>query len=173
MKNILMAIFFALGFSTLAIAQQASVSNRPTEVKVVLSGDKSETWKGAFSGHAVARYCGQTDPMYFGTKHFGLEYPLDPPTVDDGIDDIRFESNELVDGVKTTTKFHVSVTVHSPDIGSPHAYVVDSESDQKTGSGDASLTVKGNELTVSVRAAQPEPIGAKLELVFTCHAPKK
>ena len=173
MKKILMTIVFTLGFTTLTIAQQASVSNRPTEVKIVLSGDKSKTWKGTFSGHAVARYCGQTDPMYFGTKHFGLEYPLDPPTVDDGIDDVRFSSPDLVDGVKVTTKFQVSVTVHSPEIGSPHAYVVDTESDQKTGSGDASLAVKGEEVTVSVRAAQPEPIGAKLELVFTCHAPKK
>jgi hypothetical protein len=169
-KSIRLAMLFITGFcfGSFCVAQQKDISNRPADVRVTFAD--SSTYKGSYTGRAVARFCGQTDPMHFGTKSFGFSYPLDLPP-GDAIEDVTFSSKELVDGVKNTTKFYVSVNVSSPLMGHPAAYVVDTRNPNDRSSGDVVLSGSGPELTLTIRAITS--LKEKLDLVISCHAPKK
>jgi hypothetical protein len=167
-KHVLSTLLvLGLGCPVGAIAQQKDISNRPADVRVTFAD--SSTYKGSYTGRAISRYCGQTDPMHFGSKTFGFSYPLDLPT-GDAIEDVAFSSKELVDGVRSTTKFFVSVNVSSPLMGHPAAFVVDTTNPNDRSSGDVVLSGGGPELTLTIRAITS--LKEKLDLVISCHAPK-
>jgi hypothetical protein len=172
MNNTLFAILllFGLGFTAFTSAQQRSIKNRPAEVSVTFTNSK--TYKGSYNGHAISRYCGQFEPLYpGGSKNFGVSYPVDLENPDDPIRDVTFTSAELVDGVRQTGKFHVEVDVKSPAMGHPAAYVVNTTNPNDQSSGQATITPRGDDLDLIVRAT--DALGAKLELVVTCHAPQR
>lgn len=168
MKKLIFTTIFVLALAALVSAQPPSVSNRAADVRVTFS--ESRTYKGNYTGRAIARYCGQTDPMYFGQKVWGVEYPLDLPP-GDPIEDVTFHSAELVDGMKATAGFFVSVNVNSPVMGHPAAWVVDTLNPNHHASGRATLTGTNTETTLTVNAVNS--LGEKLELVVTCHPPRK
>ena len=122
-------------------------------------------YPGTYKASETARICGETDPTQFitGERTFLIEFPADG---DPEITDLRFDSKELVRGVATTTKFHVSVTVKAKDGGRPPAYVVDTERPTPGDSGRASLTVTGGTAELNVTAA--DSLGQTLNLTVVC-----
>lgn len=169
-RNVLFAVFFILSqFIVVTVtAQQKDVSNRTADVQAAFS--ESKFYTGTFTGTAVARVCGQTDPMHFmGKKTFLFEYPKDlPPTYT--IEDVRFSSDEMVDGKKSSGQFFVSVTLNAA--GKPKvAWVVDTTNPRDKASGQATLATKGADMVLSVQAVNW--LGEKLDLIVTCHPPKK
>lgn len=151
-----------------AALRQASLHNRLTDVRVTFGNSK--TYKGAYTGSAIARFCGQTDPMQsMIPKTFLLEYPLDLPP-GSPVQDVRFSADTLVDGATTTTGFHVSVSVNAPAIGSPPAWAVDTLNPNHHASGTATLTTTGDTLLLTVKAT--DSLGQTLDVTVTCHPPK-
>ena len=169
MKRALLGAIFclSLGFAYAAAAQQASVSNRSAEVRVVFSNSKM--YAGTYTSKAVARVCGQTDPIYFGRKTFDFEFPVEVPA-GDAIQDVTFSSDELVDGKKTTAAFSVAVNIQSPKIGHPPAWVVDTTDPHDRSSG--SVTLSGTSAELAFTATAVNSLKEKLELTVTCHPPK-
>jgi hypothetical protein len=166
--NIVSAALFLLGIGTAIMAQQPSVSNCPADVRVTFSD--SRTYKGSYSSKATARTCGETNPLYFGKKTFSFEFPEEAKDAD-AIQDVTFDSEELVGGRKSAAGFMVSVSVKTKEIGHPPDWVVDTTNQRDKASGSASLGGTDSETTLTVKATNS--LGEKLELLVTCHAPKQ
>ena len=161
----------ALIFSSLFLeipAQQKDVSNRTADIQATFTDSKF--YSGTFTGAAVARVCGQTDPMHFmGKKTLLFEYPQDLPP-NQTISDVRFFSDEMVDGKKSSGLFFVSVSLdatNKPKV----AWVVDTTEPRDKASGLATVASKGGDLILTVKAVNW--LGEKLDLLVTCHPPKK
>lgn len=170
MKNLLYLAVLICGvcFTATTTAQQKDVTGRTADVQATFIDSKFYT--GTFTGTAVARVCGQTDPMhYMGKKTLLFEYPLDlPPAYT--IEDVRFFSDEMVDGKKSSGLFFISVTLNA-DNKPKVAWVVDTTNPRDKASGLATLASKGADLMLTVKAVNW--LGEKLDLLVTCHPPKK
>lgn len=170
MKNLLhLTVFIScLCLALKANAQQPGITNRTADVQAAFTDSKY--YGGTFTGTAVARICGQTDPMhYFGKKTLSFDYPLDlPPAYT--IEDVKFSSDEMVDGKKSSGLFYVSVTLSAPNKPKV-AWVVDTAESKDKASGVATVAVKGGDLILTVKAVNS--LGEKLGLQVTCHPPKK
>jgi hypothetical protein len=160
-----MAVGVALGARALA---QPAIWQRPSSVAATIINSPT-LYNGGYTGSLKSRICGETDPMYTGSHAFVFEYPvIDDPNAIKGITDVRFSSAELISGVKTTAKFHVSITVSPSGVGgSPPAYVVDTTIPGR-GTGSATLMMKGAELEVNILAV--DPLGQELRMKITCGA---
>jgi len=168
MKNLLYLTVLISCLCLALKAQQKDVTNRTADVQATFSDSKF--YSGTFTGTAVARVCGQTDPMHFmGRKTLSFEYPLDLPATYT-IEDVRFFSDEMVDGKKSSGLFFLSITLNAPQKPKV-AWVVDTTSPRDKASGLATLASKGTDLILGVKAVNW--LGEKLDLLVTCHPPKK
>lgn len=161
-------VLLSLSLEVRVAGQQKDVTNRNADVQATFTDSKY--YSGTFTGTAVARVCGQTDPMHFmGKKTLLFEYPQDLPP-NQTISDVRFFSDEMVDGKKSSGLFFVSVTLdatNKPKV----AWVVDTTELRDKASGLATVASKGGDLILTVKAVNW--LGEKLDLLVTCHPPKK
>ena len=104
-----------------------------------------------------------------GKKTLLFEYPQDLPP-NQTISDVRFFSDEMVDGKKSSGLFFISVSLdatNKPKV----AWVVDTTEPRDKASGLATVASKGEDLILTVKAVNW--LGEKLDLLVTCHPPKK
>jgi hypothetical protein len=92
-----------------------------------------------------------------------------PDGADLEVQDVTFGSKELVGKVTTSTKFLFSVTVKSPRIGSPSAYVLDTSKPTVTGKASLNTTASG---THELKVDGINDLGATVALTLTC-SPRK
>jgi hypothetical protein len=125
-----------------ALAAGQSFNERPAAVTVTIT--RSDIHPGTFHLKEVARVCGEVpkDQNFSGKASFIVQ--LYPDSGEGEVTDVTFASNELVGGVTTSARFHLSVSVRSAAIGRPYPLVLDTE--QPNMSGTATLTtVKGTQ----------------------------
>jgi len=151
-----------------AIGAQPAITQRPSDVTATLAN--SRLYTGVYKGTLKSRMCGETDPMFTGSRTYLFEYPdIDDPTTIKGITDVRFFSAALIGGAKDTDEFFVSVTVSPSQMGgSPPAYVVDTTRVGAKVSGKATLQVNGGTSQLSVSAVNE--LGETLQLTVVCKA---
>jgi hypothetical protein len=149
----------ALISPTLTLAQPEEAFNeRPAEASVVI--ENSSRYQGVFTLSTLARVCGEVpaELNFAGVPAFVVHFY--PETGQGEIRDITFDSKELVGGVTTSSTFFLSAGVHSPSIGSPPAYVLDTSRPGVSGvaeltspePGTHELTIEGiNEMGESIR----------------------
>lgn len=159
--------WIVLGSSSGAIAQEP-FNERPANVSVAIS--QSRLHLGNFSMRGVARVCGEVpkELNFSGLPAFIVQlYPDNgPPSRGPGeVTDVTFDSKELVGGVTTASKFHLSLSVQSTAIGSPSALVLDTS--QPNMSGNAKLTEPSpGTLQLTVDGANNE--GEIVRFTLTC-----
>lgn len=133
-------------------------NERPAEARVVIEGSKR--YDGVFALSTTARVCGElpAELNFSGVPAFIVHFY--PDNGQGEIQDISFDSKELVGGVTASTAFFLSVGVKSPAIGSPPAYVLDTSRLDSAGSAELSfpdpgeliLTIEGsNDMDETIR----------------------
>jgi hypothetical protein len=166
-------ILFLVGVASVVArgvaADQPAISQRPAEVSATLT-NSPKLYNGSYKGSLSSRICGETDPMYTGSRTYLFEYPdIDDPRTIKGITDVRFSSSELVGAGRETTRFHVSITVSPSGVGgSPPAYVVNTQQPRGKESGKASLSINGG--TATLRISAIDALGQGLEMTIVCKA---
>ena len=123
---------------------QAPYNNVPANVSV--SVPRSDMHAGTFGLREVARVCGEVpkEHNFAAVPTFIVQlYPDNgpPPRGVGEVTDVTFDSKELVGGVTTSSKFHLSLSLQSTAIGSPYALVLDTS--QPNMSGVAKLRTLG------------------------------
>ena len=158
--SLFLVIAVALISPTLSLAQleEAPFNERPADASVVI--ENSSRYEGAFALSTLARVCGEVpaELNFAGVPAFVVHFY--PESGQGEIRDISFDSKELVGGVTTSSTFFLSAGVHSPSIGSPPAYVLDTSRPGVSGvaeltspePGTQELTIEGvNEMGESIR----------------------
>jgi hypothetical protein len=155
-----------------ALAQERYPFNeRPASVKIDITNSRKK-YDGSFTLSGTARVCGELPAMlnFAGVPAFTVQFYPDPATGKESVTDVTFGSTELVGKVTTAAKFDLSVTVQSPAIGKPPAYVLNTTGPRK-GSGTATLTTtpKGD---TTLRVVGGNDMGESIDMSLTC-GPRK
>jgi hypothetical protein len=138
-------------------------NQRPADVTVVMSTSRGK-YDGTYTASQTATVCGEVpaDLNFAGVPAFIVQFP---DGGDFEVQDVTFNSKVLVGGVTTTTKFHLSVSVKSPRIGHPAAYVLDTL--QPEMSGTATLTTPSAG-TTRLKVAGVNDRGETIDLTMVC-----
>jgi hypothetical protein len=158
-------LLFGLAAAVAAASFQEPLpfNQRPASVTVVLAKSHN-LYDGTFTAKSTAAVCGVVpkDRNFTGEDAFIVQFPDD---ADLEVTDVTFSSKELVGKVTTTSKFFLSVTVKSPRIGSPSAYVLDPSQPQVSGKATLISTAAGaHELKIE----GVNQLGATLTFTMTC-----
>lgn len=158
-------IAVALISPTLSLAQleEAPFNERPAEASVVI--ENSSRYQGAFTLSTLARVCGEVpaELNFAGVPAFTVHFY--PESGQGEIRDITFDSKELVGGVTTSSIFFLSAGVHSPSIGTPPAYVLDTSRPGVSGVAELTSPQPGtDELTIE----GVNEMGEGIRLSLTC-----
>jgi hypothetical protein len=143
--------------------ETAPFNERPADAHIVISN--SHRYEGTFALGTLARVCGEVpaELNFAGVPSFIVQFY---PETDRGeIRDITIGSNELLAGETSTSAFHLSVVVYSPEIGSPPAYVLDTSQPGMTGTAELSFPAPG-ELVLTVKGSNE--MDEDIELVLDC-----
>ena len=148
-------------------AAQEPFNERPADVIVMMSTSRGR-YDGTFTLSDVARVCGEVpkELNFAGVPTFIVQLYLDQGKGQ--VQDVTFDSKELVGGVTSSTKFFLSVSLKAPGI-SPVAYVLDTAQPKMTGTATLSTPTKG---TVKLTARGVNDRGETTDLTLTC-APRK
>lgn len=146
------------------IGQQHPFNERPADVTVVMSTSRKK-YDGTYRLSEVARVCGEVpkDLNFAGVPAFLVQ--LYPDSGQGEVQDVTFSSNELVGGVTTSTRFHLSVVVKSPAIGAPPAYVLDTKQPKMTGAAKLTYPKPG---TVQLKVDGVNDRGETVDLTLSC-----
>lgn len=144
-------------------------NGRPMDVRVTMTTSR-KVYDGVYSRSNVARVCGEVPAEYnfASVKVFLVEFPDD--LAPGQITDVRFDSKELVGGVTATRQFYLSLALHSPAIGSPPTYVLDTTRPKNTGSATLERQKDGTEV-ITVQGVNDQ--GQTTATVITCRAKPK
>lgn len=139
----------ALISPTLSVAQpeEAPFNERPAEASVII--ENSSRYEGAFGLSTLARVCGEVpaELNFAGVPAFIVHFY--PESGQGEIRDISFDSKELVGGVTVASVFFMSVSVYSPAIGNPPAFVLDTSRPGVSGAAELTSPEPGtHELTI-------------------------
>ena len=145
-------------------SQTPSINQRPTVARVQIAGSPKRR-DGSFSLTGTSGVCGEIpkEASLSGRAIFVVEFPNDGRP-NDPISAISFGSHELVGGVTKASIFTLNVTVRTANGGQPPAYVL--HTDRPKNTGQATLTTKGN--TVTLRVTGQEVMGETIDLEVTC-----
>ena len=154
--------------ATTIAAQELPYNQRPADVRIVMSTSRG-LYDGEYTFSQVAQVCGEVpkDRNFSGVAEFIVHFPDDAGNGQ--VTDVSFNSKKLVAGVTTTTTFHLNVSVHSPKIGSPNAYVLDTEQPKMTGTVTLSTPSPG---TTQLKVTGVNDRGESIDLTMTCR-PRK
>jgi hypothetical protein len=144
--------------------QSPSINHRPTVAKVRIAGSP-KLHDGSFELTGTSGICGEIprEASLSGQAIFVVEFPNDGRP-DDPISGISFGSHQLVGGVTKASIFTLNVTVRTANGGRPPAYVL--HTDRPRNTGQATLTTKGN--TVTLKVTGQEVMGETIDLEITC-----
>ncbi len=144
--------------------QAPSINQRPTVAKVRIAGSP-KLRDGAYQLTATSGVCGEIpkEASLTGQAVFVVEFPNDGGP-NDPISAISFGSHQLVGGVTKASVFTLNVTVRTPNGGRPPAFVL--HTDRPKNTGQATLTVNGN--AVTLRVTGQDVMGETIELEVTC-----
>ena len=156
-----------LGFLMLVAAPQEPkypFNERPAEVKIVMSTSRGK-YDGTYQLTEVARVCGEVpkELNFAGVASFIVQ--LYPDSGVGEVQDVTFGSKELVGKVTTTSKFNLSVNLKSPKIGSPPAYVLDTEQPKMTGTAKLTTISPG---TTQLKIDGVNDRGETIDLTLVC-----
>lgn len=146
------------------IGRQHPFNERPADVTVIMSTSRKK-YDGTYRLSEVARVCGEVpkELNFAGVPSFLVQ--LYPDSGQGEVQDVTFSSNELVGGVTTSTKFHLSVLVKSPVIGAPAAYVLDTKQPKMTGTARLTYPKPG---TVQLKVDGVNDRGETVDLTLVC-----
>jgi hypothetical protein len=143
---------------------QYPFNQRPADVSVIMSTSRGK-YDGTYSLSQVASICGEVpaELNFAGVPAFLVQFPYE--IGDYQVTDVTFDSKVLVGGVTTTTKFHLSVSLRSPRIGSPSAYVLDTLQPKMTGTATLTTPSAG---TVKLKVDGVNDRGETVNLTMVC-----
>lgn len=157
-----------IGLVALLAVSQASQDpwiQRPTDVSIVMSTSRGK-YDGSYTLSLPSSICGEVpkDRNFSGVAAFIVQFPY-PDPLDHDISDVTFNSKVLVGGVTTTDKFYLSVSVQSPTIGRPAAYVLDTLQPKMTGTASLKTLSPG---TVQLKVDGVNDRGETVNLTLVC-----
>jgi hypothetical protein len=128
-----------------------SINQRKTTVNATIVGSRN-LYDGTFVATGTSSICGEIpkESSMTGTAVFVIEYPSDDPG-NAPVQSIAFGSTQLVGAARTASLFRLSIAVRTPDGGTPHAYVLNTDPPGAKTSGMATLSKVKNQLTLKVR----------------------
>lgn len=143
--------------------QKHPFNERPAEAVAVMSG----RYAGTYRLTDIARFCGEVpgELNAAGVTAFVVLFYPDPGPGKGGIDDVTFDSKELIGKVTSSTKFFLSLNLTSPKIGSPPAYVLNTS--QPGSSGTATVTTPSPG-TIELKVKGTESLYGSVDLTVTC-----
>jgi hypothetical protein len=150
--------------ATTIAAQELPFNQRPADVRIVMSTSRG-LYDGEYTFSQIAQVCGEVpkDRNFSGVPAFIVQFPDDAGSGQ--VTDVSFDSKTLVGGVTTTTTFHLNVSVKSPKIGSPNAYVLDTERPKMTGTATLSTPSPG---TTQLKVVGVNDLGQTIDLTLRC-----
>jgi hypothetical protein len=142
---------------------QAPFNERPADASVTM--DNSSRYPGSFQLSTTARVCGEVpaELNFAGVPAFIVQFY--PENGQGPIRDISFDSKELVGGVAESSVFFLTVAVHSPKIGSPPAYVLDTSRPDMAGTAALTAPAPG---TVRLEVRGVNDMNEAIELSLEC-----
>lgn len=162
---LLLAGIVAINTAAPAAAQDSKppYNERPATASVVISN--SRRYDGTYVLSEVARVCGEVpaEMNFSGVPAFGVT--LYPENGQAEVNDITFDSKELVGGATTSGVFFLSVKIQSPAIGSPPAFVLDTSKPNVAGIAELSYPEPG---TLQLGVNGTDDLGLTIALVLIC-----
>jgi hypothetical protein len=148
---------------TIPQGAQQPFNQRPADVTVVMSTSRGK-YDGTYTTSQRAMVCGEVPANlnFAGVPAFIVQFP---DGGDSEVQDVTFDSKVLVGGVTTTTKFHLSVSVKSPRIGYPAAYVLDTLQPKMSGTATLSSPSPGS---TKLKVAGVNDRGETIDLTMVC-----
>jgi hypothetical protein len=144
-------------------AQEYPFNQRPTDVTVIMSSSRGK-YDGTYTASQTSSTCGEV-PMemsFAGAAAFTVQFP---DGGDSEISDLAFSSKALVGGVLQTDTFSLSVSVKSPRIGQPSAYVLNTQQPKMTGTATLTTPSAG---TTRLKVAGVNDRGETIEVTVVC-----
>jgi hypothetical protein len=142
---------------------QYPFNQRPTDVTVIMSTSRGK-YDGTYTSSDTSAVCGEVpkELNFAGVPAFSVQFP-------DGADlevhDVTFSSKVLVGGVTTTSEFFLSVSLKSPRIGQPAAYVLDTSQPKMTGTATLTTPAAG---TTKLKINGVNDRGETVNLTLVC-----
>ena len=162
----MVANFLRLALVALIVLPQGQepFNMRPTDVTVVMSTSRG-LYDGTYTSSQVSKICGVVpkELNFSGVPAFLVNFPDDAGNGQ--VQDVTFDSKELVGNVTKTTRFYLSVSLQAPRIGSPYPYVLDTSQPKMTGSAIVATPSPGT-TTLTVRGVNDR--GETVDLTLTC-----
>ena len=166
MHTFAFGLLFVGGVLSHAASQAPAVYQRPTTVTIVISGVPGDR-TGSYEMKAPSSICGEIpkEASLTGEAVFIVEFPSDMPA-GGRITSVAFSSNQLVAGVKRSTRFRLTAGIVRADGGKPALYVLNTDSGQPKNVGGATLAAtKG---TVTLMVTGQNDLGETVELTVSC-----
>ncbi len=144
-------------------AQEYPFNQRPTDVTVIMSTSRGK-YDGTYTASQTSTTCGEVpkELNFAGVAVFTVQFP------DGGeseIRDLTFNSKALVGGVVQTDKFYVSVSLASPRIGQPAAYVLNTEQPEMIGTATLATPSAGS---TRLKISGVNDRGETIDLTVVC-----
>jgi hypothetical protein len=157
-------VMIAMAAHSAAQEDQLPFNQRPADAQVIMSTSRG-MYDGSYALSEVARVCGEVPPElnFAGVPAFIVH--LYPDSGQGQVNDITFDSKELVGGVTTSETFFLSVAVQSPAIGQPSAYVLDTSMPDMSGRAELTYPEPG---TLRLEIDGVNDRGETVQLQLTC-----
>ena len=165
-ENIVTLAAIGVLASAPVLAIQQNIYQRPTVANATIIGSKN-LFDGTYVTKGNARLCGELPPLDpLPSSGFVIEFEGQSPTNVAAVLDISFGSKELVGGVTKTSLFLLNVSVRTAKGGEPPAYVLHTQDKKPGNSGVATITRKGNTVTLDLRGTND--FGQSITLIVSC-----
>jgi hypothetical protein len=165
MRDVVMVVGM-LAIGGVALPQEP-FNERPADVTVTMSTSRAK-YDGTYTLREVSRVCGEVpkELNFAGVAAFMVQlYPDGPNAVRGGVEDVTFDSKELVGGKTTSSTFRLSLNLKSAKIGSPPAYVLDTSRPNMTGTATLTTPAPG---THQLEVQGVNDRGETVHLKLTC-----
>lgn len=164
-KHTAFVVMLVLTAGSVFTAQQ-NIYQRPTVANAIIIGSKN-LFDGTYVTKGTSRICGELpalDPL--PSSGFVIEFDGQSPSNVAAVLNIAFGSKELVRGVTKSSLFNLNVSVRTSKGGEPPAYVLHTDQGKPGNSGVATITHKGNTVTLDLRGTND--FGQSITLIVSC-----
>lgn len=152
-----------------AAAQATGAVNlRPTTVTLIVTNDTH--YDGTYVASGISRVCGKLDLMMpHRVNSFVVEFPDDEPNL--AVRSVTFDADTLPAG-STTNSFYLSVGIHTPQGGTPPAFVVRAKEPIHGEPGAATRISAGGTDTLKIKGTATKGTKVDVALTIVCQRAK-
>ena len=164
--NAVILIVAGVFASAPVLAIQQNIYQRPSVANAIIIGSKN-LFDGTYVTKGNSRICGELPALEpLPSSGFVIEFDGQSPSNAAAVLNIAFGSKELVRGVTKSSLFNLNVSVRTAQGGEPPAYVLHTDQGKPGNSGVATITHKGNTVTLDLRGTND--FGQSITLIVSC-----